>query len=184
MSLRAFRCAVVHGRAGMVCDIIQNILIRDAGMKRSWGVGLGLLTFSAVIGIRPAAAHPHPNPTTALAPPVTYPNTLKPGSNEMLRAPTTMAEGVEVIISDVIIPPNSRLPRHYHPGEEFIYVIEGEVVHVEEGKPDRIVRAGETVVIAPKVIHAPYTTDQAARAIVFRIHLDGQPERILVEENK
>lgn len=150
-------------------------------MKRSWVIGLGLLAFYAVIGIRPAVAHPHSPATTALSPP-TYPNTLKPGSNEMLRARTAMAEGVEVIISDVIIPPNSRLARHYHPGEEFIYVIEGEVVHVEEGKPDRIIRAGETVVIAPKVIHAPYTTDQAARAIVFRVHVDGQPERILVED--
>ncbi|AFY61687.1 cupin domain-containing protein [Synechococcus sp. PCC 6312] len=151
-------------------------------MKQSWLMGVGLLTLCSVISIRPAAAHPHNNPTTALTPPAPYPNSLKPGSNEMLRAPTAMAEGVEVIISDVIIPPNSRLPRHYHPGEEFIYVIEGEVVHVEEGKPDRIVRAGETVVIPPKVIHAPYTTDQAARAIVFRVHVAGQPERILVED--
>lgn len=91
----------------------------------------------------------------------------------MLRAPTAMAEGLEVIISDVIIPPSSRLPCHYHPGEEFIYVIEGEVVHVEAEKPDRIVKAGETVVIPPKVIHAPHTTDQAARAIVFRVHMAG-----------
>ncbi len=133
-------------------------------------------------------AHPHPEHLSqAPAPPVStpplpYPQNLKPGSNEMLRAPTTMAEGVEVIISDVIIPPNSSLPRHYHPGEEFIYVIEGSVVHVEANQPDRIMRAGDTVVIPAKVEHAPYTKEEGARAIVFRVHKAGQPERILVEE--
>jgi quercetin dioxygenase-like cupin family protein len=111
-----------------------------------------------------------------------YKNSLKPGSNEMLRTPTSMADGIEVIISDVIIPPNSRIPRHYHPGEEFIYIIEGSVVHVEENKPEQILKAGDTYVIAPKAIHAPYTTTEAARAVVFRVHREGEKERILVDE--
>ena len=67
---------------------------------------------------------------------------LPPGSNQMLRAPLTIADGLEVIISDVVIPPNATVPRHYHPGEEFLYVIEGSAVHVEEGKDDRILSAG------------------------------------------
>ena len=59
-----------------------------------------------------------------------------PGSNQILRAPVTIADGLEVIISDVVIPPNATVPRHYHPGEEFLYVLEGSAVQVEEGKPD------------------------------------------------
>jgi quercetin dioxygenase-like cupin family protein len=100
----------------------------------------------------------------------------------MLRAPITVAEGLEVIISDVVIPPNATVPRHYHPGEEFIYVIEGSAVHIEEGKPDQILRAGDTYVIPPGAEHAPRGGEQGARAIVFRVHLEGEPERILVEE--
>lgn len=107
---------------------------------------------------------------------------LPPGSNEMLRAPLTLAEGLEVIVSDVIIPPNATVPRHYHPGEEFVYIIEGSVVHVEEGKPEFILEAGEATTIAPKVEHEPRGTEEGARAIVFRVHLEGEPERTLVEE--
>ena len=44
----------------------------------------------------------------------------RPGSNQMLRAPITITDGLEVIISDVVIPPNATVPRHYHPGEEFL----------------------------------------------------------------
>ena len=89
-----------------------------------------------------------------------------PGSNQMLRAPLTIADGLEVIISDVVIPPNATVPRHYHPGEEFLYVLDGSAVHVEEGKDDRILSAGDAYVIPPRAIHAPRGGPDGARAIV------------------
>ncbi len=107
---------------------------------------------------------------------------LPPGSNEMLRAAIEAADGLEVIISDVIIPPNAEVPRHYHPGEEFVYVIEGSAIHVEEGKEDRLVMAGEAFTIPPEAIHAPRGGPDGARAIVFRVHVEGRAERFLVPE--
>ncbi|MGB3626297.1 MAG: cupin domain-containing protein [Henriciella sp.] len=104
------------------------------------------------------------------------------GSNEMLRAPVTSAEGLEVLISDVVIPPDATVPRHYHPGEEFLYVISGSAIHVEEGKPDRMLKAGDAYVIPPNAIHSPRGGPEGARAIVFRVHVADQPERILVPE--
>lgn len=105
-----------------------------------------------------------------------------PGSNQMLRAPITIADGLEVIISDVVIPPNATVPRHYHPGEEFLYVLEGSAVHVEEGKPDRTLKAGDAYVIPPRAEHAPRGGPEGARAVVFRVHVEGMEERILVDE--
>lgn len=104
-----------------------------------------------------------------------------PGSNEMLRAPITIADGLEVIISDVVIPPNATVPAHYHPGEEFLYVISGSAVHVEEGKPDQILKAGDAYVIPSRAVHAPRGGPEGTRAIVFRVHVEGMEERILVE---
>lgn len=109
-------------------------------------------------------------------------HTPPPGSNEMLRAAISGVEGLEVIISDVVIPPGAEVPRHYHPGEEFVYVIEGDAIHVEEGQPDRVLKAGDAMVIRPEAVHAPRGGEKGARAIVFRVHKAGQPERILVEE--
>jgi quercetin dioxygenase-like cupin family protein len=104
-----------------------------------------------------------------------------PGSNLMLRAPITVEGNLEVLISDVVIPPGAMVPRHYHPGEEFVYVLEGSAVHVEEGKPDRVLEAGESLVIAPGAIHAPRGGPEGARAVVFRVHVSGAEERILVD---
>ncbi len=104
-----------------------------------------------------------------------------PGSNQVLSVPLAGAEGLEVIVSDVMIPPNSRVPPHSHPGEEFVYVIEGEAVHVEEGREERVYKAGEAFAIPPGVVHAPYTRDKPARAIVFRVHVEGEPLRTRAE---
>lgn len=104
-----------------------------------------------------------------------------PGSNEVLVAPLALAEGLEVIISDVVIPPNAAVPPHSHPGQEFVYVIEGSAMHVEEGVEQRVYHAGEAFTIEPGVVHSPYATEEGARAIVFRVHVDGQPERIPAE---
>lgn len=119
----------------------------------------------AAVGLRhePAAAQP------------------KPGSNTVLTAPLETADGLEVIISDVVIPANGSVPRHYHPGEEFVYVIEGAAVHVEDGQEDRVYSAGDAFVIRKGRVHAPRAGDRPARAIVFRVHVAGQPERILVD---
>ncbi len=96
----------------------------------------------------------------------------------MMRAPITISDDLEVIISDVVIPPGATVPAHYHPGEEFLYVIEGSAVHVEAGKPDQILSAGDAYVIPPEAEHAPRGGPNGARAIVFRVHKQGLPERI------
>jgi quercetin dioxygenase-like cupin family protein len=101
-----------------------------------------------------------------------------PGSNTMLVAPLETADGLEVIVSDVFVPANQSAPFHSHPGEEFVYVIEGEAVHREEGQEDRVYTAGEAFVIRKGRVHAPKTLDQPVRAIVFRVHVAGEPEQV------
>lgn len=120
-----------------------------------------------------AACAPANGPTVSLP-------SRAPGSNQVLRAVLAGHPDVEVIISDVVIPPNSTIPRHYHPGQEFLYMIEGTSVHVEEGKPDLHMKAGDSYAIPPRAIHAPRGGPNGARAIVFRVHQKNQPERILV----
>ena len=90
-------------------------------------------------------------------------------------------EGTEVIVSRVVMPPNTILPRHWHPGEEFAYVLEGSTILRRDGKPDLTALKGELVKISLKEIHSAATTDQGATILVFRVHEHGKPERILVD---
>ncbi len=140
---------------------------------KAYAIALAALLFSACAA-PPQAEQPEPQAESPEYSP-------SPGSNEMLRAPITAADGLEVIISDVVIPPEGTVPRHYHPGEEFVYVIEGSAVHIEDGKAEQIVEAGDTLVIPPGAVHSPRGGPAGARAIVFRVHVAGEEERTLVE---
>ena len=89
--------------------------------------------------------------------------------------------GTEVIVSKVNIPPNSTLPKHWHPGEEFAYVLSGSVTLWQEGKPDIELEQGEVAKVPLKQIHTAVTGPEGVNLIVFRVHEHGKPERVKVE---
>lgn len=103
------------------------------------------------------------------------------GAVTALRAPLESAPGLEIIVQDVYFAANAELPLHYHPGEEYIYLVEGAVTHIEEGREDRLYTAGEALRIGVGKVHSARTGDAPARAVIFRVHREGAPERVLVE---
>jgi quercetin dioxygenase-like cupin family protein len=62
--------------------------------------------------------------------------------------------GREVIQNRVEIGPESPLVRHWHPGEEIIYVLEGSLEYRIDGEEPRTYGAGEALVIPAEVVHA------------------------------
>ena len=62
--------------------------------------------------------------------------------------------GREVIQVRVELAPGVTFPRHSHPGEEIIYVLEGSLEYQVDGKPPVTLRAGEVLLIPAGTIHA------------------------------
>ena len=62
--------------------------------------------------------------------------------------------GREVIQVRVDLDPGVAFPRHRHPGEEIIYVIEGSLEYEVEGKPPITLKAGDVLFIPAGTIHA------------------------------
>src|ERR1044072_7104693 len=60
----------------------------------------------------------------------------------------------EVIQARVDIAPGVLAPRHSHPGEEIIYVIEGLLEYKVEGKPPVTPRAGDVLFVPAGKIHS------------------------------
>jgi quercetin dioxygenase-like cupin family protein len=90
-------------------------------------------------------------------------------------------EGTEVVVSRVTIPPNTSLPKHWHPGEEFAYILEGSVVLWQEGKADVTGKKGDVLKVPLKQVHTAITTEEGATILVFRVHESGKPQRTIVE---
>jgi len=63
------------------------------------------------------------------------------------------APGREVVQVRVDFDPGYASPRHTHPGEEIIYVIEGTLEYQIEGQPPVTVKAGDVVFVPAGAIH-------------------------------
>lgn len=62
--------------------------------------------------------------------------------------------GREVIQARVDIDPGVVAPRHSHPGEETVYMIEGEIEYTLDGQPPVILKAGQVLFIPAGVVHS------------------------------
>jgi len=64
------------------------------------------------------------------------------------------AAGREVIQARVELAPGAAFGKHWHPGEEIIYVLEGSLEYEVEGKPPVTLRAGDVLFVPARAIHA------------------------------
>jgi len=79
----------------------------------------------------------------------------QPGSKRtVLQQHDLSAPGREVIQVRVDFDPGYVAPRHTHPGEEIIYVIEGTLEYQIEGQPTATVKAGDVLFVPAGAIHS------------------------------
>jgi quercetin dioxygenase-like cupin family protein len=64
------------------------------------------------------------------------------------------ARGREVVQVRVDFDPGYLSPKHTHPGEEIVYVLEGTLEYQVEGKPPVTLKAGDVLFIPAGTIHA------------------------------
>jgi len=62
--------------------------------------------------------------------------------------------GREVVQTIVELAPGTTAPRHTHPGEEIIYVLEGTWEYTVEGKPPLTLKAGDVLFIPAGTVHS------------------------------
>ena len=93
------------------------------------------------------------------------------------------AEGREVIMYRADFVPGGALGRHFHPGPELIYVLEGALILEQDGHPPVTLKAGDTAYLPHKHIHKAQnaSTTGQARALVFLVGEKGQPIITLVK---
>ena len=81
--------------------------------------------------------------------------TQQPGSKRTpLQQHDLSAPGREVIQVRVDFDPGYVAPKHTHPGEEIIYVIEGTLEYQIEGQPTRTVKPGDVLFVPTGAIHS------------------------------
>ncbi len=87
------------------------------------------------------------------------------------------APGKEIVIFVADLAPGAVGAKHYHPGPEFFYVLEGTLAHEPEGGSTHMMRTGAFGSNPNKGVHIiknPSATERA-RAIDFLVAEKGQP---------
>lgn len=99
------------------------------------------------------------------------------GISQVLQGPIAAAPGYSLIVGDLNMAPGAEIPRHYHHGEEFLYVIGGSAVVSRPGVPDVTLSPGEGLRIAPGTVHWGRAGPEGVRAVASWLSADGKPLR-------
>ena len=103
------------------------------------------------------------------------------GFSELHRADVSGASNLEVIMGLIERPGQSISAKHYHPGGEFGFVLEGAVTVAAEGKPEVVLEAGASFYQPPGEWHIVGTSSEGTRTVVFRVLEKGQPMVVGIE---
>ncbi len=103
---------------------------------------------------------------------------------DLLKADLVGMEGKELIVQLVEFAPRGASGKHWHPGHEAVYVLEGSLIFEMEGHPPMAVKAGEAAYGPAKIVHEGKNASATAllKVVVFRIHEKGQPIAFTVTE--
>lgn len=81
----------------------------------------------------------------------------------------------ETVIGIAEIVPNVTIGRHTHPGPESGFMLEGEMVLMVAGQPDKTVKKGESYQVPPGAVHDARTGPAGAKVIATYVVEKGKP---------
>ena len=136
-------------------------------------LAIALLAATVAVGLTLRAILAQSNPPGAAA--TTQDEPIK--RTVLFRGDLEGAPGKEIVVFVADLAPGAVGAKHYHPGSEFFYVLEGTLAHEPEGGSTHMMKTGAFGSNPNKGIHLiknPSTTERA-RAIDFLVAEKGQP---------
>ena len=102
---------------------------------------------------------------------------------ELLKTELSSLEGKEANMVLVEFEPGAVIGRHFHPGDELAYILEGSLSLEREGQPAVTMKAGDAIHQPPKQVHSGRNTSATdpVKLIVIWIVEKGQPLTVPVK---
>jgi quercetin dioxygenase-like cupin family protein len=90
--------------------------------------------------------------------------------------------GRQMIQNRVTISPEAQAFRHWHPGEEIIYILEGQLEYTIDGEGTRTYSAGEAFMVPAETVHAVRSVGgQPGTELATYVVEKGKPFIVLAE---
>ena len=113
--------------------------------------------------------------TPALAQQPSAPLASAPIKRIPLQKTDVSGTGYEAVTGIAEIAPNVNVGRHSHSGTETGYVLEGETTLLIDGQPPRVMKAGDSYLIPPGVVHDAKSGPTPVRVLATYIVEKGKP---------
>ena len=101
---------------------------------------------------------------------------------ELLRKPVSGVEGKELVVFVADLPPGAVAGRHFHPGDEAIYMLQGALVFEPDGDQPFELKANQITFNPSKRMHKARnaSSSEAAKVLNCMLAEKGQPLAIPV----
>jgi quercetin dioxygenase-like cupin family protein len=103
------------------------------------------------------------------------------GFTELRRAAIADTDDLEVVMGLIVRSDQASTMKHYHPGGELGFVLEGSATITTEGGRTEVLNAGDSFYQPPGEWHVVTTASGGAKSVVFRVVKRGQPMIVVVE---
>ena len=102
---------------------------------------------------------------------------------ELLKTELGLMEGKEANLVLVEFEPGAAVAKHFHPGDELVYILEGSVILEVDGQPAITLKAGDTFHQPPRQVHAGQNASATdpVKLLVIWIVDKGQPITVPVK---
>jgi len=96
---------------------------------------------------------------------------------ELLRSDLAGIEGKETVIYIADLKPGAVGGKHTHFGDEFVYILEGELIVEPVGKEPITLKVGDVGHLTPDVVHAAHngSESETAKVLVILVVDKGKP---------
>jgi quercetin dioxygenase-like cupin family protein len=96
---------------------------------------------------------------------------------ELLKTAVEGMEGKEAVMYMAELAPGATAGKHFHPGPEFAYILDGSLILENEGQAPKTFKAGETFHNPAKIVHDAKNASPTAptKVLVFMLIETGQP---------
>ena len=98
-----------------------------------------------------------------------------PVKRTILQRTDVPGTNLELIYATVEIAPSFKAGRHSHPGVVMGHVVEGEFWLAIDGQPEKVLKAGETLMLPDRAIHNEGAGDKGTKFNVIYVVEKGQP---------
>ena len=110
-----------------------------------------------------------------------HPPSRAGGFTELQRTAIADTDDLEIVMGLVVRADQASTAKHYHPGGELGFVLEGSATITREGGRTEVLNAGDSFYQPPGEWHVVTTASGGAKSVVFRVVKKGQPMIVVVE---